>query len=264
MRNEKDATRQEAEGADAPGGEFRMDNARVIRCLVIAAVACLVSLAFIVAGLVVAFPEPVINKRVLTILVGACGMVLSLVLFVSNWKKYGQRVLVSSEGLRFHNRGRWSEVRWEDIAAVWRSSSTIEGSRVLVETDLWIREKDGKTIYLTSFFRGMAQLVEVVLTETAQRMFPAMSSQLQHGQPVAFGKLQISTTGMVASGKSLALVDVQAIRVAHGAIDVLRKPDNGSWYYTPIKNMPNYHLFLALAEMLLKGAGTQRQDKGAF
>lgn len=145
--------------------------------------------------------------------------------------------------------------QWDDVAAVWRSSSTIDGSLVLVETDLWIQGKDGKTIYLTSFFRDMARLVEIVLAETSRRMIPAMSSQLQHGQTVVFGKEQISSTGMVAFGKALAWDDVHAIRVAHGAIDVLRKSEIRSWFYAPIKKMPNYHLFLALAEMLSNRAG---------
>ena len=86
-----------------------------------------------------------------------------------------------------------------------------------------------------------------------------MSAQIQHGQTIVFGQAQISSTEIVASGKALAWDDVHAIRVAHGAIDVLRKPNNRSWYYVPIKKMPNYHLFLALAEMLSNRPGHARR-----
>jgi hypothetical protein len=264
MWNENDATRQEAQGVDAPSGEFLMNNGRVIACLVISSVIIMVGLSLVVLGFVFAFDEPVINQRVGTVLLGTCMLVLSLILFVSNWKKYGQRVQVSAEGLRFQKRGQWSDVLWEDIAAVWRSSSTIQGSLALLETDVWIQGKDGKTLYLTSFFRDMARLVEIVLTETARRMFPAMSSQLRQGQTVVFGKVQISATELVASGKSLAWDEVHAIKVAMGAIDIRRKGDKNSWYYIYIKKMPNYHLFLALADILLKARGTERQEEGAF
>lgn len=258
MRNEYDATREETQVVGTPSSEFRMNNGRVITCLVISSVAIIVGLAVVVAGFVVEFSEPVINQRIGSILMGGCLVVLFLILFVSNWKKYGQRVLVFSEGLHFHKRGRWTEVRWEDIAAVWRSSATIQGSLALMETDLWIQVNDGKTIYLSSFFRDMERLVEIVLTETARRMLPAMSSQLQNGQTVVFGKVEISPTEISASGKSITWDEVGAIRVAHGAIDVRLKGDNRTWYYTYIKKMPNYHLFLALAEKLLRSAGARR------
>jgi len=248
MRDQND----EAQGVKPPGGEFRMNDRRVIVCLVISSLMCLATLAIVVVGLVVDIPEPVINKRVVAVLVGGCGVVLSLILFASNWPKYGQRVEVFAEGFHFHKGGQTSTVLWDDVAAVWRSSSTIGGSRLIVETDLWIEVRHGKTIYLTSFFLDMAQLVEIVLAETSRRMLPAMTSQLQRGQTVAFGAAEVSATQLVVAGKGLAWDDVHAINVAHGAIDVLRKPDRRSWYYIPIKKMPNYHLFLELAEKLLK------------
>ncbi|MBA3727349.1 MAG: hypothetical protein H0W86_13185 [Armatimonadetes bacterium] len=264
MRHENDDNRKEAQGVESPDGEFRVNSGRVIRCLVISSVLCLASLAIIVVGFVVAFPEPVINKRVITILLGRCVLVLVLLMFASNWKKYGQRVVVLAEGFRFHKGEWWSEVLWEDITAVWRHSSTIEGSLALLETDLWIQVKDRETIYLTSFFLDMERLVDIVLAETARRMVPAMLSQLRNGQIVGFGKVAISATELVASGKALAWGDVHAIQVAHGGIDVQRRGVQGSWYYTPIKKMPNYHVFLALPEVLLKADGTQSQEKGTF
>jgi hypothetical protein len=244
-----------------PHREFRVNNRRVITCLVIASVAFFVSLAILVAGFLVAFPEPVINKRVLTILLGTCGLVLSVLMFAPNWKKYGQRVEILSEGFRFHQGRRCSEVLWEDITAVWRHSSTIEGSLALLETDLWVQTNDGTTLYLTSFFLDMAKLVEIVLAETARRMVPAMLSQMKRGQAVAFGNVEISATEMVASGQSLAWNEIQTIRVAHGAIDVRRKGSSGSWYYAPIKRLPNYHVFLALAEAFLQSEGSQGSQK---
>lgn len=261
MRNENDATRDEAQDAEVPGGEFRVNNPRVITCLVLSSLMFAVSALFVIAVFVVTFDPPVINKQVITILLGTCGAVLSFILFVSNWKKYGQRVQVISDGLRIYQRGQWSQVPWDDIAAVWRSSSTIEGSRALLETDLWIDVKYGKTIYLTSFFLEMERLAEIILTETARRMFPAMWSQLQHGQTVGFGNLEISTAELTASGKSLAWNDVETVRLAHGAIDIRRKSDNSCWDYRYIKKMPNYHLFLALAAKLVT-AETERQEKG--
>jgi hypothetical protein len=262
MRNERDATREEAQRAEAPDGEFRMNNARVILCLVISAGTCILGLLIIYAGLVVAFDPPVINQRVGTILLGAIMAVFSLVLFAPNWKKYGQHVQVFAKGFRFHHRGQCTEVYWEDVAAVWQSSATIHGSRALLETDLWIEVKDGKTIYLSSFFRDMARLVEIILTAKAQRMLPVMSSQLQQGQTLVFGKLQINATALVASGKSLAWDNVHAVRVVHGAIDIQRKGDNRTWFYIYIKKIPNYHLFLDLADMRLNAAGAKRQQNG--
>src|SRR5262249_26653486 len=150
-----------------------------------------------------------------------------------------------SEGLRFHKGGQWSIVLWDNIGAVWRYSSTIGGSLSLLETDLWIQVKGKKRIYLTSFFLDMARLVEIVLTETAGRMVPEMWSRVQDGQAVVFGDVRISATELVAFGNHLAWEDVDAIQVAHGGIDVRRKRGNGSWYYAPVKKMPNYHVFLA-------------------
>jgi hypothetical protein len=59
----------------------------------------------------------------------------------------------------------------------------------------------------------------------------------------------------MAGGKDLAWEDVAEIRVAHGGIDVRRKEGKGCWLYTPVKRMPNYHVFLALAEMLVSDPG---------
>jgi len=84
-------------------------------------------------------------------------------------------------------------------------------------------------------------------------MIPEIWSQLQAGHTVAFGKLAISATRLAAFGKELAWEEVGAIRVAHGGIDVRRKGEDRSWYYTQAKSMPNYHVFLALAARLFGG-----------
>jgi hypothetical protein len=236
-------------------GDFRVNNGRVIVCLASSAVMLIAGVAMIGAGYNIAFPEPVINKRVLTIAVGAVAVIFSVLLFGSNWKKYGQRVLVTSDGMRVRRRGGWTDLRWDDVTAVWRHSATIHGSLALLETDLWVQTNDGETIYLTSFLRDMARLVEIVLSETAQRMTPEMWSRIRSGDSVAFGKIAISATELTQKERRLAWDDVEEIRVAHGGIDVLRKEPRGSWFYSPVKKMPNYHIFLALAERLLNSRG---------
>lgn len=227
MRNESDDNRYGAHGVEAPHAEFRVNNGRVIACLVISAAMGIGSASLIAVGFLAAFLESV-NERVAAIGMGACGLIVSLLLFASNWKKYGQRVVVLSEGFSFRKRGRWAFARWKDIDAVWRSSSTIQGSRALLETDLWVQVKDGTRMYLTSFFRDMERLVEIVLTETMRRMVPEMRAHLEDGQTVAFGKLKISATGLMAGGKELAWKDVAAIQVAYGGINIRPKRGRGS------------------------------------
>jgi hypothetical protein len=251
MRN-KNNDDYETQQAESPDVEFRVNNGRVIACLVISTLVCLGSASLIALGFFYAFPEPAFNMRVAAVLLGTCGLVLFLILFATNWKKYGQRLVVFSDGFRFQRAGRWSIVQWDNIDAVWQRSTTINGSRSLLETDLWIQLKDGKTIYLTSFFLDMERLVTIVLDETARRMVPDMWSRIQNGQAVIFGKVTMSATELMASAKALAWEDVEEIRVAHGGINVRRKGANGSWHYTPVNKMPNYHVFLSLADMVLR------------
>ena len=253
MGNKHYEDHKHAPGVNSTSGEFRVNNGRVIVCVVISSLMAIVSLSMIAGGLLLAFPEPVINKRVMLTLMGMTMLAFSVFLFASNWKKYGQYVLLFSDEFQFYDGRRSTVVRWEDISAVWKYSATIENSRALLETDLWIRVKHEKTIYLTSFILNMAKLVEIILAETKQRMLPTVLSQLQHGQSIAFGNLEVQATGLVAAGRTLAWNDVQAIHISNGAIDIQAKGGKGSWYYTPIKNMPNYHIFLAAAEVLLTG-----------
>jgi hypothetical protein len=82
-----------------------------------------------------------------------------------------------------------------------------------------------------------------------------MWAQLQQGQAIPFGKLTISATELTAYGKELAWEDVAAIQVASGGISIRAKGSQGCWYFTPVKNMPNFHVFLALSERLWSAAG---------
>jgi hypothetical protein len=255
MPYENDDPRQNVEGTESPHAEFRVNNARVIACLVLALVMCLVCAAMIVGTFLIDLDEPVLNKRIVAILLGGCGIVLALILLVTNWQKYGQQVVVFAEGFRLKKGGQWSIVLWDQIDAVWQYSATIEGARATLETDLWVRVNGGQTFYLTSFLRDMQRLVDIVLGETARRMVPAMWSQIQEGQTVPFGTIKISATGLESHGKELAWEDVADIQVLFGGINVRLKEGNKSWYYTRVKKMPNYHVFLTLSDRLLKDTG---------
>lgn len=237
-----------------PSGDvFRVDTRRVVICLVMASSFAILGLLIIAAGILVDFPEPVISKRVMALLMGGVVLLIAVILFVQNWKRYGRWVELTTHGFHFHAGRQTADVHWDDVIAVRRESTTIGGSPALSDTNLWIERSGGKTIHLTSFLLDMPRLADIVLTETARRLIPRVWSQLQSGQAVNFGPLRITATELTTRGRDLAWSDVESMDVIHGSVRITQQGDTGIWLYAAIKTLPNYHVLLAVAERLLNG-----------
>jgi hypothetical protein len=222
----------------------------LITNLVISGALVLLGLGVFPLGIYYDFPEPVLNKRIMIVLFGAIWVGLALALFVTNFRNLGQRVLVYSDGFTLHKGGAQTVCKWDDIAAVWRDSAT-PGSVVMAKTTLTIQTKIGRTVVLTEFFARMNTLVDIVLAETQRRIFPAVQAELDDGRSVKFGNIRINPRELIEADKELPWSQA-AIEVTRGLIYIRRKGDGQTWYFDRVKDVPNYHVFLAIAAELLR------------
>jgi hypothetical protein len=234
-----------ADAANEVRFEFESRDGRIFTNLILSFFAVVVfGFGFIALGLWLDFPEPILNKRIITIAVGVIAAVLGSMLFVMNFRARGQRVLVYSDGFRFHSPGFEDFFRWDEIVDVRQDSSRIGQMR---STNLSIQMNDGRKVYLSWHLNKIETLTDIILSETRRRRLPVLMCRLQNDETIYFGELGMNADALIYGDKELAWRDVQKIEVMYGQICVRQKPDGREWFVTRVKAMPNYHIFLALA-----------------
>ncbi len=127
-------------------------------------------------------------------------------------------VVATDEAIAVRGR-RWKTIRWDDVEAVHLS---LDAKR---RAEAWVTAGD-RTITWNSRHRKWDKLAAIASTMTTPRIVAAARDRLEHGQPVGFGAITVTPTG-------LAFVDAAEVPFARLAeltyigVDVLGAFEKG-------------------------------------
>jgi hypothetical protein len=205
-----------------------------------------------VIGLIWDFPEPVINKRIIVVAVGVVAFILAAILFVRNWKLYGQRVLIFSWGFQFQSPRCQDKFFWDRVVEVHHQATRIGR---IVSNNITLTMDDGRRVLFSEFLTEVQRLVDIVLSETERRMLPAALESIRVGEYAKFGDLRVTADSLIFRDRVLTWDAVKGVEVAHGHIDIRQNHDGALWYSTAVKKMPNYHVFLSVSAEMMSRLG---------
>jgi serine/threonine protein kinase len=82
--------------------------------------------------------------------------------------------------------------------------------------------------------------------------FPAALQRLNAGQPLSFGPLTVTRQGIATQDKSLSWSEIQEVKTAQGFVSVKKAGNWLNWTSAPVSKIPNYSVFDALAQAVLR------------
>lgn len=110
---------------------------------------------------------------------------------------------------------------------------------------------DGSTHKLTDFFVQPERWGTVIQHEITRTQLPGVIAVLEQGATVTFGDTAV-TIGGIATAKRGAVQwsEIQKIEVKGGVVFLTKAGKLLSWSNTPVAKIPNFFLFLTVAEQL--------------
>lgn len=152
---------------------------------------------------------------------------------------FRQALLVFSEGLVRIRGKRVHEFRWDQLAGLFQKPS-----RTVV-----LKRLDGMTLTFVGLEPESAErLRQRSEREIWQRVYPRASQQYEQGDTVEFGRIAIGKEGLAVKGKTLPWRQIVSLCIdPHGNFTVSRKGGVLYWASVPVRSMPNFAVFEALA-----------------
>lgn len=193
-------------------------------------------------------------------------------LLVFLYRNRGLRVMVYPTGLLRLRPGEAESVPWAEVREVVLKGEP-DGPPVLrwgsdgKPTDGWIPLKvpvaqtwttavqvtrtDGVEVVFRPALADYPALVERVQRGTFAALWPAALQTLAGGREVRFGDLAVSARELKFGDKSLPWADVAEVAVTGRTVAVKRHGGWLPWFAKELSAVPNPHLLLAVAEVLM-------------
>jgi hypothetical protein len=224
----------------------------------VAHVAMHVAIIAVFVGLVLARPQNRQLARAFHVfhLIGV-GL-LYLLTSSTGWQRLrqnrGLRVFAFPAGLARVQDEAVDVVRWEEIATITRAvlwepeqESPLDGAiRFTLLTN------DGRVYLFDELLPGLRDLRRYVERYTLPHLFPPALDAWEEGREVPFGKLSANRVGLTCDRLVLPWALCGSVEVVKGMLVVKRSRAWIAFCKIPLREVPNVHVLLALAEYVRK------------
>jgi hypothetical protein len=162
------------------------------------------------------------------------------------------RVFVCPEGIARIQGEKGEALRWDEIVTVQRvvKSSMDVGPGMTGMLQLNLTGTNGQSFAFNENLTGLRDLRLLVEQHTLGHLLPASLQSLQNHGSVRFGKLEVTPAGIVHESAVLAWDKYETADVAKGDLTVKAKGTRQPYCKLPIEEVPNAHVFIALADKL--------------
>ena len=146
-------------------------------------------------------------------------------------------------------KGQLDVYRWDQIPAVFQRIVQTRYNGVPTGTQYLytVTRFDGKTVKLTNFWEGVAELGREVNLRVSQVQLPAMQEALARGHNVQFGDIIVNAGGVSGKRGSAPWSEISRVAVRNGQVSLVRAGKFLPLSSTPASSIPNLPLFLHLA-----------------
>jgi hypothetical protein len=195
--------------------------------------------------------------------------VIGAVILVTMYRQRGLVVLVYPTGLLRLQRGAVESYPWDEVSEVrlklqqadppktrYADDGTPTGcwfkaevpSLMLWKAGLVVERDDGVEAHLGPALADYDALVREVQRRTFPRLWAAAWGKFCDGEPVAFGDLEVTATGLRHGGKRLPWRDFKEFTVSQGKLSVKKVGGWVPWLMLDTNKVPNLHVLYPLVE----------------
>jgi hypothetical protein len=144
-----------------------------------------------------------------------------------------------------HAPGVGEAFRWDSMSVLQQITNR-NGQLYYLYT---LARQDGSTVKLTGSYAHPHQWGSTIQQEITRAQLPAALAMGKRGEAVVFGDLVLSPDGLATAKRGMvSWHEIQDIKVNNGWVFIKRAGKLTSWSNTPVAKIPNFFLFLALAE----------------
>ncbi len=235
-----------------PTAEFAVTGRRMALLLVVAPLAFALGLALLVLPLVPLFfgKQPHVHAHLFV--AAAFLMVAPLVSLARVWRSRGLRILIYPEGMIRLRGDEATAIFWHQVSAVWQIKNqghwakAVNGSLAFT-----IRRTDGKEIHFSDQITNLKELGKIIQRETKPGLLRRAQETMQAAGVVHFGKVRVSWEGLTCEKQYAPWSQLKEIKIEGDKLAIRREGKWLTWCAVPISEVPNVHVFMALAEQFL-------------
>lgn len=179
------------------------------------------------------------------LLIGTLAAALGFYIY-SGARKLRRRIRFHAEGMVLHNAGAETVVRWVEVAALaGMLPVSFRGTPAHVGGPLAIELHDGRRFRLSHGYADPDVLANFIHEKVVAVLLPAAQAQLERGQPVSLGPLQVDRAGLHMGDQSLPWSELQGIAFTADDLTITRA-GGPAWATLKIAQVPNANLLLHL------------------
>jgi hypothetical protein len=211
----------------------------------------------LLVGLLVATTTPLVLLIVLPVMLVFAGVVVWLMMNspVFSAKARARPFHAFANGyLEFAKTGPVAH-RWDQMQTVYQEITTIYVNGVNTGTKYLykIALADGRQVKLTSDQVDMTEFGPLIQRGVVSAQAPRVVEALRAGQPVAFGDVTVTPTGVRTRKGDLPWAEISNIRVVRGYFAIDRAGKKLAFFNKPCKSIPNlYTLMTVLSDGVQK------------
>jgi len=189
-------------------------------------------------------------------LIFICAGLIWPIIFLLN---SSQRVYVCAAGLVQVKGSAVDAVRWDQAESVTQAVTrqTIRVYLIPVARITYhaytVRRPDGTKLTFKDGLRNVESLGNTITRATAQYLTPRAIAAYNSGAPVAFGGLSISQQGISKGQTLLPWSQFQNYQINNGRVLIRQQGKRLNWSSTPVRNVPNLLVFVALMDLIRRG-----------
>jgi hypothetical protein len=152
----------------------------------------------------------------------------------------GLRISLFEHGLIQTQHGQSEVIRWDQVVA------TLHRASILCRAD-------GSRLVLKDIGRDSRIIRERVRRETNRLLLPRAIARYNAGEPISFGDLSVSPSGLMLGPDTLPWKHLSGIRLDPKGYLTIQQAglSQAWWYYCDADEVPNLFLLLALLEKII-------------
>jgi hypothetical protein len=231
-----------------PLAEFAVSGARVAWLLTAAVLLFplgLLLLILAVAGLFIGHAE---HGLVHLLILGVSLLLASVFLAVRTWRRRGLRVLVFPEGLVRVQGTHVEAFFWDEVRTVLQRKNVGHWARFAHGKYVFtVHRHGGGELHFDDALPDVRRLGDLIRRESLRHLLPAALEAYEAGQPLPFGRVQLSRQGLRYGTEWVPWEKVREVNVTEDRLTIHKAGNWLPWCVVLVADVPNLHVFEALA-----------------
>lgn len=195
------------------------------------------------------------NAVIAPVCLAAVALGVGVITLISVWRSWNLAAALYEHGFAFRGRGPVTQVRWDEIDAVWQSVTKHYYNGIYTGTThiYTVQTKGGQKLVMDDKLgKDIEVMGRALQNGSANLLLPRYWQSLQMGQKLTFGPLALDRDKLYAGKKELPWNEIKAIKIERGNIAI--KKDKGwfNWASATVPQIPNFFVFYELVGRFAK------------